>query len=301
MSKSNSSEKINAYIKIIISMLIWGSVGIFRRNIPMSSASLAFMRGILGAIVLFLPVIFKPSKVKISVSRKNILLLFLSGAMVGFNWILLFESYRYTTVAVSTLCYYMQPIILILLSPVFFKEKFTVKKVICTLCSLLGMIFISGILSPQGTSPDSIKGIVLGLMAALLYAFVVILNKLLDIEDALYKTRIQLISAAVILIPYLLITGDSPLIQLSFNAVILVLIMGIIHTGIAYVLFYGSVSQLPAQSVAIISYVDPVSALILSALILHEQLTISGIIGAILIIGAALLSELAPISKHEQK
>lgn len=275
----------------ITSMLIYGTIGIFRRYIPVSSALLAFIRGLMGAAVLTLFVKAKGQKIRHGIGVKSLLLLVLSGAAMGFNWILLFEAYNYTTVATATLCYYMEPTIVIFVSPFIFKEKLTIRKVICAIVSLVGMIFVSGILNGQGIQLNETKGILFGLGAAVLYSTVVVLNKIVQIEDAYEKTIIQLLSAAIVLIPYLLLTEDFSSVQLSAISIWMILIVGIVHTGIAYALYFGSMKDLSSQSIAVLSYIDPVSALILSAIILGEEFTVFGLIGAILIIGSAIISE----------
>lgn len=288
---SMSDVKTKSYLMFISSMLIYGTIGIFRRYIPVSSALLAFIRGLMGAAVLFIFVKAKGKNIRHGIGIRNVLLLALSGAAMGFNWILLFEAYNYTTVATATLCYYMEPTIVILVSPLIFKEKLTVKKLICAVISLIGMIFVSGILKGQGLQVGDARGIGFGLGAAVLYSTVVVLNKIVQVEDAYEKTIIQLLSAAVVLIPYLLITENFSTINLSILSILMIIIVGIVHTGIAYALYFGSMKELSSQSIAVLSYIDPVSALILSAVILHEGLSIFGIIGAVLIIGAALFSE----------
>ncbi|MCQ2592919.1 MAG: DMT family transporter [Treponema sp.] len=286
------NTKTQSYIMFISSMLIYGTIGIFRRYIPVSSALLAFIRGLMGATILFCFVKLQGKKIRHGIGKKNLLLLALSGAAMGFNWIFLFEAYNYTTVATATLCYYMEPTIVVFLAPLIFKEKLTTKKIICALISLLGMIFVSGILNSHKLQPQELKGIAFGLGAAVLYSTVVVLNKLVQVEDAYEKTIIQLLSSALVLIPYLLLTQNFSSIKLSLVSIIMIVIVGVFHTGIAYALYFGSLKELSSQSIAVLSYIDPVSALILSAIILHENLTLYGIIGAVLIIGAALCSEL---------
>ena len=220
-------------------------------------------------------------------------LLLITGALIGLNWMLLFEAYNYTSVSVATLCYYMQPTIVILLSPLVFKEKLKGKRMICALAAVIGMVLVSGVIGGSAGQGGDLKGIACGLGAAALYATVVILNKKIHVEDAIDKTIVQLITAAAVMMPYLALSGRG---QMEFDSigtttVIMVLIVGIIHTGIAYALYFGSMEKLKAQSVAVLSYLDPVFALILSAVILGERMTVFGIIGAVLIIGSAIISE----------
>lgn len=287
-----NKDTAKSYTAFISSMLIFGTLGVFRRYIPLSSAMLAFFRGLLGSAFLLIWVFVKGGKLQ-KLKSRTVFLLAVTGALMGFNWMLLFEAYNYTSVAVATMCYYMQPTIVILLSPFVFSEKLTFKKLICAVAAIIGMVFVSGILNGNGIKTRDIKGILFGLGAAALYSAVVILNKKVVVKDVYEKSIIQLAAAAIILIPYLLLTEDITKTTLNGTAVCMVLLVGIVHTGIAYALYFGSMKNLKAQSIAVMSYIDPVFALLLSAVILHEGLTVYGAIGAILIIGSAFVSEIA--------
>ena len=290
MPEQRNSKK--SLLMMTASMLIFGTIGIFRKYVPLSSALLACCRGILGALfLLLLAALRKKHGLFSGIGRKHLLLLLLSGGMIGLNWILLFEAYRYTTVSTTTLCYYMQPTIVALLSPLVFRERLTVKKVICILAALVGMALISGIPESGLPGPQEAKGILLGLGAAVLYAGVVMLNKKLPGMDAYAKTILQLGAAAVALLPYVLATEDLSALQLTQVMLFMLLIMGILHTGIAYALYFASMDGLKAQTIALVSYLDPISALVLAALILHEPMTQAGVLGAVLILGAALIGE----------
>ena len=277
---------------LTLSMLTFGTIGLLRRAIPLSSALIAFFRGVIGSVFLTLYVVLTGKKLLHRTGRRQRLLLMLSGAMIGLNWVLLFEAYNYTSVSAATLCYYMQPTIVILASVLLLHEKMTVKKAACTLAALTGMILISGVGTDAVSSGADLKGIILGLGAACLYSGVVLLNMRLKNVDAWEKTVIQLACAALVLIPYLILTEDFSQIQWNPSVIILLLIAGIIHTGIAYALYFGSMKGLRTQTVALFSYIDPLSALILSAVFLHERLTVFGFAGAFLILGSAIYSEL---------
>lgn len=286
-----TSKEKSTYIQFISAMVIVGTIGVFRRNIPVSSAFLAFTRGLLGSLSLGAFVKLRGKKVFHGIERRKLLLLSLNGAMIGVNWIFLFEAFRYTTVAVATLCYYLQPTLLILASPLFFKEKLTGRKMFFALTAFLGMILVSGIFSSGMAQTDNFKGVLFGLAAALLYTAAVIGNKKVTGVDPFEKTIIQLASAAIVLIPYILLTENVTEIDLSGRTLILILIVGIIHTGLVYLLYFGSMERLSAQAVAILSYIDPVVAILASGIFLNERLTILEIIGAVLIIGSAIMSE----------
>lgn len=283
--------KNKALFSLIASMVIFGTVGIFRRYIPFSSGLIAFSRGIIGAvfIILFLCLTKRPfdfAKVK-----KAFVPLFISGALMGFNWVLLFEAYNYTSVATATLCYYTAPIIVIAASPFIFGEKLGIKKILCVIAAFCGMTAVSGILS-TGFSFAETRGALLGLGAAVLYASVVITNKKLGDVPAFERTVIQLFASAAAIFPYVLLTEDFFVLKPDAVSISMLIFVGIVHTGLAYVLYFGSIGSLKAQTAAIFSYIDPVTAIILSGVVLNEKIGASEMIGAVLILGSAFISEL---------
>jgi len=289
--QKNSSRSL---LMLTLSMVIFGSIGIFRRYIPLPSAALACFRGASGALLLLAAAKVRGRTVNHHIGARKVLLLALTGAMIGLNWIFLFEAYNYTTVATATLCYYMQPTIVILLSPLVFGERITARKGLCAALSVVGMALVSGFAENGVPTLAESRGVLFGLGAAALYAAVVMMNKKLPGIDAYEKTIIQLLSASAVLLPYLLLAGQLSVAAWTPGVLLLLLVVGFVHTGLAYALYFGSMDGLRAQTVAIISYLDPVVALVLAALILKEQMTAFGIVGAFLIIGAALVSESEP-------
>ena len=278
-------------LSFLCAMSIFGTIGIFVRYIPLSSAFIAFFRGVIGAAFLILVMLLAKKKPDLSAIRKNLPLLLISGAAIGVNWILLFESYHYTSVATATVCYYLAPLFVLLASPLL-GEKLTAKKLLCVFVALLGLVFVSGITESGLPSFAENKGILLGLGAAVLYATVMILNKKLSPIPAYDKTILQLGFAALTLLPYLLFTSSFALPALTATQWGLVGLVGILHTGIAYALYFGSMKDLSARTIAIFSYLDPVIAVILSAVVLLEGISPWGIAGTVLILGSALYSEL---------
>ncbi len=278
----------------VASMLIFGTIGVFRRYIPLSSALLACVRGILGGLflIVFVKAAKKGSGVKLPV--RDLMLLALTGAMIGINWILLFEAYNYTTVAVATLCYYMQPTIVMLLSPFIFQERLTGRKAVCAAVSIIGMVLVSGVIGDSGLPDGNARGIMLGLGAAFFYSAVIIMNKKIRGVDAYQRTTVQLLSAGIVMLPYLLLTKGFAGEGINPSSILLLLVVGIVHTGIAYALYFGSMDGMSVQSIAVLSYIDPVSALLFSALLLREPLSLLSMIGAVMIIGSAIISELRP-------
>lgn len=286
-----NKKKLISYIMLITAMLIWGSIGIFRRSIPVPSEFLAFIRGLTGALFMCIIFALKKDASFRQVKKQSIVLLALTGALIGINWIFLFEAFNYTTVATATLCYYMEPTMVILMAPLFFSQRLTLSQLAITILTILGMILVSGIIDNGEIKPDDITGIIFGLSAAFCYALIVISNKRIEAIDTYLKTFIQLSVAAIAMIPYLIYTAGFTGLPDDTSTWLLILFVGIVHTGIAYALYFGAMKELSAQSVAICSYIDPISALIFSALLLGEALTPLGMLGAILIIGTVAIGE----------
>ena len=270
-------------------MVIFGSVGIFRRAVPLSSALLSCLRGLAGALFLFLSVTVRRHTFRPPADTKARVSFILSGCLIGLNWMFLFEAYRYTSVPIATLCYYTQPVIVMLLSPLLLHENLTVRKILCMIIAAAGMGLVTGI-HPEGSS---LRGIVYGLAAACLYAGVVIFNKKSPAADAYEKTILQLVSAGMVMVPYLLLTDGFKLPVMDLQTIMLLIILCVVHTGIAYLFYFDSMKELRGQTIAVMGYIDPVSALLLSAVILHEPLTPAGLLGAAMIIAAALSAELS--------
>lgn len=289
MNKTNNSKNL---FMLTSSMLIFGSIGIFRRYIPVPSAYLALVRGILGSLFILAASALQKKKLLGHIEKKQLMILILSGAAIGFNWILLFEAYNFTTIATATLCYYMEPVIVVMLSPILFREKITARKGLCVLAAVVGAVCVSGIIENGMPTASEARGILCGLGAAALYASVVLMNKALTGIDAYLKTFVQLLAAGITMVPYLLITGQPLLVPVTVAEFVLIMIVGLVHTGFAYTMYFGSIEGLKAQTVALFSYIDPVTALIFSAIIFHEHMSIFGIIGAVLIIGSAAVSSL---------
>ena len=279
---------MNGKVKILTSMAIFGTVGIFVRFIPMASAGIAFCRGVLGCIFLLALMALTGKKPNLEDMKRNGWILAISGAAIGINWILLFESYRYTTVAIATICYYLAPAFVTLASPLV-GEKLTVKKLVCIGVALVGMVFVSGVL--QGNQESSFLGVVLGVGAAVFYASVILLNKKLSPIGAYDKTLCQLGAASVVVAPYILLTGGIYFGDMAPVSWIMLAVLGVVHTGFAYALYFGAIRDVNAQTAAILSYLDPVLSILLSALILRERLDVFSAAGAVLILGSAMYSE----------
>lgn len=276
---------------MILSMTIFGTLGLFVRNIPVSSGELALYRAILAALLIAVFLITTRQRIPFADIKKELPLLLLSGAAMGINWILLFEAYKYTTVSLATLSYYFAPVIVTVLCPILFHEKLTGKQIICFVMSTLGLVLITGI--GNVVSKTDLIGILFGLGAAIFYAAVILANKFLKTVDGIHRTFLQFLSAVLILIPYVLTTSGVTLGSLNGIGWINLLIVGLIHTGVTYCLYFSSLKELPGQKAAILSYIDPLVAVLISVTLLGETMTVWQAAGGLLILGFTLWNEIS--------
>ena len=285
MKKENTAKGL-----MIISMLIFGTLAPFVRNINVSSQELALYRAVMAAVLVGLFLLITKQKISVKSIKKELLLLLLSGAAMGFNWIFLFEAYKYTTVSVATLSYYFAPVIVMIVCPFIFKEKLTKKQIICFVMATIGVVLITG---TAGGGKKDLLGVAFGLGAATLYATVMLLNKFIKGVTGLHRTFIQFLSAIVVLLPYVFLTSGFSLGALNTNGWLCLLVVGIVYTGITYCMYFSALKELPGRQVAILSYIDPLTAVLVSVIYLSEPITIFQIIGGVLILGFTLLSEIS--------
>ena len=273
----------------LLAMAIFGTIGLFVKFIDLPSTVIALSRGALGTLFLLVVVQFMRRRMDTESIRRNFKHLLIAAVALGFNWIFLFEAYRLTSIATATLAYYMAPVILILLSSLILKERVGLAKWICVICALIGMSLIAGIW--EGSDQIALSGIVMGLLAACFYATIVINNKFLNGLNPYDSAIVQLGIAGLVLLPYVAFTVDFTSLSLDTQTIGLTLIVGIVHTGVAYWLYFSALPKLEAARIAIFSYIDPAIAILLSVFVLMEPITTAGVIGAVLILGAALTSE----------
>lgn len=278
-------------IQLMLSMLIFGSIGIFVRICGLPSGLLASVRGVFGSLVLLLIGLAAKKRLSLTNVKKNIKILLTAGIAIGFNWILLFEAYRFTTVAVATVCYYLAPVFIAVLSAIVFKEKLTAVKIICIAVSLAGTVFVSGV-SKTGVNKTTIIGAALGIGAAVFYAAAVTLNKRLKDISSVDATTVQLFIAGIAVLPYAFIKSDWGVGSFSLKQLAALIIIVVVHTGIAYAMYFSAVHKLDGQTAAVLSYIDPMTAIVLSALVLNEKMTVMSIIGAAMILCSTLISEI---------
>lgn len=286
------TKGINPKTKIIIAMLIWGTLGVFVRGIELNSIEIAFFRAFIGSIFLFLVSLIKKDKTNKEALKKNLSILSISGLFLGINWIALFQAMKYTTISNATLSYYFAPVFIVIFSSIIFKDKMNIKKISCILIAIVGLFMIlrSGNSENLGEY-NHLKGIIYGLSGAIIYAIIVMLNKYIKDLSSFEVTLTQLFIAAIVLLPMVLGQGTLDISTINSKTFILILILGIVHTGIAYLLYFPSIKDVESQSIAILSYLDPIFAIVISFLFLKEAMTAGQVLGGILILSSAYVSE----------
>ena len=286
-------KETTAKVLMAVAMLTFGTLAPFVRMVSVTSGELALYRAVMAAVLVGGFLLITKQKLSIGSVKRELALLLLSGAAMGFNWILLFEAYKYTTVSVATLSYYFAPVIVMVVCPLLFKEKLTGKEILCFVMATAGLVLITG---TAGGGGSDLLGIAFGLGAAVLYATVMLLNKFIKGVTGLQRTFVQFIAAIVVLVPYVALTGGFTLGGLNTEGWVALLVLGVVHTGITYCMYFTALKDLPGREVAILSYIDPLVAVLVSVLWLGEDMSVPQIIGGLLILGFTLFSEL-PIKR----
>ena len=282
---------MNPKVLLSTSMAIFGTLGLFTRNIGLSSGELALYRAVLAAGLILIYLTATGQRIDFKSIKKEVPLLLASGIAMGINWILLFEAYRYTTISAATLSYYFAPVIVTIVCPFLFREKLTGKQILCFIMSTVGLVMIIGI-GNMGQSGTDFVGILFGLGAAAFYAAVILLNKFIKKVAGIHRTLLQFIAAILILVPYVACTGGSHLATLDGLGWGCLLVVGLIHTGITYCMYFSALKDLKGQETAILSYIDPLVAVLVSVLILGESMTLMQLLGGMLILGFTLWNEI---------
>lgn len=280
-----------ARLGLIVSMTVFGTIGLFVRRIEITSAELALCRAGLAAAFLLLSFLVTRRRLRLSEIKKSLWLLLASGAAMGINWMLLFEAYKYTTISLATLSYYLAPVLVTALCPLLFHERMTRTQLICFLMSTLGVALIIGSGGVQGGGSD-VRGILFGVSAAVFYATVILLNKYITGVPALERTFVQFLAAILVLTPYVALTSGFHPDVMSTTGWVNLLIVGLVHTGLTYCMYFSAIRALPGQESSLLSYIDPIVSVLVSVLLLGEPLAPVQIVGVVLFFGFAIANEL---------
>ncbi len=275
-------------IKYIIAVVLYGTIGLFLRYVNLPSEIVAMFRGLIGSLFIYLYLRLKHVPIDKKAIRNNLFLLLLSGICLGLNWIFLFASYMTTTVAIASLCNYLAPLFVIIVSPLVLHEKLEIKKLPYVVLAFLGIVLVSGVFDEQ---KGSMIGIVYGVMAALVFSIIIICNRKLKDISVYDRSIVQLIVSAITIFPYVLIHNHGVNIDPDLRSILIVIMLGVIHTGLAYCFYFSGMAKLDVETIAILGYLEPVVSVICSTVFLHEPMSVFGWLGAFLIIFSAFMSE----------
>ncbi|MBQ3880044.1 MAG: EamA family transporter, partial [Oscillospiraceae bacterium] len=244
--------------------------------------------GVIGSGFIYLYQRIRGKRLDRAAVKKNLGWLLLSGACLGLNWIFLFMAYLHTTVAIASLCNYMAPIIVILLAPFALHEKIERRKIPCVAAAFVGIVLVSGVF---GGGLGSLSGVAMGLAAAACFVGIILCNRKLRDIEAMDRVIVQLAASAATVLPYVLVRNAGAPLAVDTQSVLIILLLGFVHTGLAYCFWFSGMGSLPVQTIAILGYLEPVVSVLCSVIFLHESMGAAGWIGAVLILGAAVVSE----------
>ena len=271
------------YVFYIAAMLIFGTNGVFAAHIDMSSAEIVCMRTLIGALALILVLLVSRAKLDAAVLRREAWKLIAAGVCLGVNWALLFEAYKLMSVSMATLTYYTAPVIVLLLSPVLLREKQGARAYVGMAVAVLGLVLAVGL----GDASVTARGLLVGLGSAVFYAALIIFNKKIEGVEGLSLTTIEMVVAACVMVPYVLLTGGRIGFPPDTEGTLYLLFLCLVNTGLACFMYFSSMNRLPARAVALFGYVDPVSALVFSAVFLGDRLSAVQALGAALVFAGA--------------
>ena len=277
----------SAYISYILALLLFGSNGIIASYINLTSTEIVLYRTLIGSLLLLFLFMVNRNKWSFHKNKKHFFFLILSGISMGLSWMFLYEAYNRIGVSVSSLLYYCGPVIVMALSPVVFKEKLTHHKLTGFLAVFIGIILVNGNLV---NSANNFWGIFCGAMSALMYSFMVIFNKKATNISGLENSLLQLTVSCITVAVFVLFKGNFSF-YIPQSILLPLLFLGIVNTGIGCFLYFSKLEKLPVQSVSILGYLEPLSAVVLSVIILNETMNIIQVTGALLVLGGAVFAE----------
>ncbi len=281
----------SAYISYILALLLFGSNGIIANYIDLSSTEIVLYRTFIGSLLLLFFFFITKNKWTFYKNKKHFFFLILSGISMGLSWMFLYEAYNRIGVSISSLLYYCGPIIVMALSPVIFRERLTKRKLTGFLVVFIGIVLVNGNLISEY---NNLFGLFCGIMSAIMYSFMVIFNKKAAKISGLENSLLQLAVSCLTVAAFVLFRGNFS-ISIPQSSILPLLFLGIVNTGIGCFLYFSKLEKLPVQSVSVLGYIEPLSAVVLSVIVLNESMNVVQIIGAVLVIGGAVYAEMAGI------
>lgn len=285
-----------AYIKYLIALLLFGSNGIVASRISLNSCEIVLLRTLIGSLLLMLIFLLQRKPFDFIKHKKDLIFLVISSIAMGASWMFLYEAYKQVGVSLASLAYYCGPIIVMILSPVIFHEKFIWPQIAGFLCVLIGIFLVNGQAIQDGNRN---LGLICGAMSAIMYALMIIFNKkvakITGFENSLLQLTISFLTVAIFVG-----TKQGFAMSIASSDWVPIFILGIINTGIGCFLYFSSIGFLSVHTVAVCGYLEPLSAVVFSVIFLQEKMQQIQIIGAVMILGGAVFGEVFKKNKRIQ-
>lgn len=275
-------------IKLALVMIIWGSLGVFTRSIPLSALSMAFLRAFIALPVLFLVMkIKKAERVKLQLLKPYMI----SGILLGFGWLTLFYGFKHTSIASAVMIYNMCPVYVMIAAPLILKETISKIQIGVILISFLGLFLIVSHNLSEGYGS---MGLLLSAVSGMLYAAIVLINRSIKVRaDNQTATFVQILTAMIVLLPFVIFEGNIlTVVSLDKLAVFYTILLGILHTGIAYTMFFSLYEHMKSVEIVSYSYLEPLFGILFSVIFLGETLTLPQMIGGAMILGSTFFGEM---------
>ena len=284
-------------IKLMFISATFGTIGFVMHFIPLSSAVAVFYRALIGGLFIIIMCLISKIEIGIKTMIDNFFILIITGFFMSLNWVFQFEAFRVSSIAIGTVCYNTMPIFLLIIASFVFKESITVKNVICILIATIGIILVSNVIN-TGIQSNQVLGCIYGIIGAILYALIVIYNRKLNNIKTHDKIIFQFIFSSIIMVIYILLIQKQSIFfesnldtRTKMIGLISLLILCLFHTGFCYIHYFNAVSNLKAETVAIMTYIDPVVALFLSYFVLKEKTTNLQLFGALMILASTFINQ----------
>lgn len=282
-------KRLKYRFPLCLSLVLFGTISLFSKNAGISSGYLSLCRAVIAIVTILVIKLLRRERLDFRKIGKDALWLLLSGAAMGFNWVLFFESFNYVAVSTATLCYYFAPILVTAACPFLFHEKLTVRQIVCFVMSTVGLVLLIGVAGER----QNPVGICIALGSAVLYAVVITINKLIRSVTGIDRSLLQFAAAVIVLIPYVGAASGFSLSGLGTLNIVSILVIGIVYTGAAYCAYFSAIPNLPGQETMLLSYIDPLVAVIVSVAVLGEPITLLQLLGGALVIGFTIINELS--------
>jgi len=284
------------FMKYLMALLMFGTNGIVASHISLSSYEIVLLRTLIGSLFLIAIYFITGCKLSFYKNKKQSAFLAVSGIAMGASWMFLYEAYAQIGVSISSLLYYCGPVIVMALSPLLFNEKLTLLKIVGFIAVLTGIFLVNGNVSGQLNK----WGILCGLMSAVMYSFMVICNKkakdITGLENSMLQLLVSFLTSAVFVG-----IKQGYAMDIQAESVLPIVILGLVNTGVGCYFYFSSIDRLPVQTVAVCGYLEPLSAVMFSSILLDERFKILQIAGAVLIIGGTMCGINSRISSSRQQ